>query len=503
MVRVRKSRLVVSLIFIFIAVLFYKSYVEESRKFKSITGHIKKNSTQVKGLSSLVIIINEFEHFDNDVSDTSLAALSACRRECNVYIISDDLVYPPLNLPKGARHLILKSNLLKLSVNVKKILSSSKYILFLPDGARISSYTQIKDHIHLLEAGDTQVVALGVGGPPLSCHHYLLDIKGWSLVITPAPHSEACDGVSGRAAFLLSSNHLLNLTWPFSRPTTLSLSIQGTARGWKIHVSRGSVLGEGRHLFASDHFQWKYQTVVDERTKSLYKQLGIKKVVQPSRKVEWYGCTRNTPRCFPSIVDDTPSYLYEGRWTPPCCLEGLRVTARHVFQSLHECRVRWWLEGGSLLGAVRSGDIIPWDSDVDLGIYAVDVEKCPQLKSSRWQTLEDSKGFVWQKASEGNFYRVHYSTANNLHVDIFPFHSKNGMMARLGAWNTGHRQDVDFPEHFLKPFSSVMFVGVTATAPNNVRDFLEFKFGMGVVENPQYPNMDVLWQHNVTLPSFT
>ncbi|KYO19112.1 fukutin-related protein [Alligator mississippiensis] len=51
-----------------------------------------------------------------------------------------------------------------------------------------------------------------------------------------------------------------------------------------------------------------------------------------------------------------------------------------------------------------------------------------------------------------------------------------------------HRQDVEFPEHFLKPLVPLPFAGFTAMAPNNHRGFLELKFGAGVIENPEYPN---------------
>lgn len=52
-----------------------------------------------------------------------------------------------------------------------------------------------------------------------------------------------------------------------------------------------------------------------------------------------------------------------------CVTAGLRRTARHVFEQLEEAKVRYWLEGGSLLGAMRRADILPWDYDVDIGIY--------------------------------------------------------------------------------------------------------------------------------------
>ena len=32
------------------------------------------------------------------------------------------------------------------------------------------------------------------------------------------------------------------------------------------------------------------------------------------------------------------------------------------------------------------------------------------------------------------------------------------------------------------------FVGMNVMVPNNYKEFLEFKFGKGVIENPKYPN---------------
>ena len=72
-----------------------------------------------------------------------------------------------------------------------------------------------------------------------------------------------------------------------------------------------------------------------------------------SAAVEWFGCTRESSRCFPSVPEgENPAYINEGRWTPPCCLEKLRETTRHVAKVLEAAQVRYWLEGGSLLGTV-------------------------------------------------------------------------------------------------------------------------------------------------------
>ncbi|EMP27085.1 Fukutin-related protein [Chelonia mydas] len=218
----------------------------------------------------------------------------------------------------------------------------------------------------------------------------------------------------------------------------------------------------------------------------VFRDFGIKRVLLEDGKQQWFGCSKETPRCFSTVHDDTPEYLYQNRWTPPCCLQALRETAKYVINVLETSGVRYWLEGGTLLGAARHQDIIPWDYDVDLGIYLEDIPNCDLLRNVESGSIVDEKGFVWEKAIEGDFYRVQYSEHNHLHVDLWPFYPKNGLMTK-DTW-MDHRQDVEFPEHFLKPLLPLPFAGFTALAPNNYRSFLELKFGAGVIENPEYPN---------------
>ena len=46
--------------------------------------------------------------------------------------------------------------------------------------------------------------------------------------------------------------------------------------------------------------------------------------------------------------------------------------------------------------------------------------------------VADDKGFIWEKAVEGDFYRVQYSAKNRVHVDIFPFYEdENGYMTKV------------------------------------------------------------------------
>lgn len=248
---------------------------------------------------------------------------------------------------------------------------------------------------------------------------------------------------------------------------------------------------EGKPILRSHHALLKKQQIDEERRKNLYQTFGLKKVITEKGTTEWYGCSRDIPRCFGSIIiDSMPSYLYEGRWTPPCCLSNLRRTAKHVFNCLDDAGVRYWLEGGSLLGAMRNGDILPWDHDVDIGIYREDIKRCMWLQKAKSKPVIDSKGFVWEKATEGNFFRIHFSKINRIHVNIFPFYVRNGTMTK-DSWFTGHK-NMEFSDRFLHPMSSIEFLGRHVPSPNNIRDFLELKYGKGAIELPEYPEPNKL-----------
>lgn len=43
-------------------------------------------------------------------------------------------------------------------------------------------------------------------------------------------------------------------------------------------------------------------------------------------------------------------------------------------------RIVYWATGGSLLGAIRHGEMIPWDDDIDLALFIDDLGKVVSLR---------------------------------------------------------------------------------------------------------------------------
>lgn len=440
----------------------------------------------------VTILIRDFEDFENYVPDV-VRSFVRQNPEVPVVVAADHLPYPPMVLPSApsVQVLILKpapdqpASASRLEVHVR-----TEYVALVPDGVKADATFQLERMLEELKTGQGKVemVAAPVHSlTPLQCLNLKVSLKTWTVEYTKAPpSSKMCTALRGEAVLLLRTKDLFNLSVPLAKPLLTSFFIQTSLRGWAVRILDISFSAVHRPLFTSSHNQWKADNHAKASRLQLFQDFGIKRVILEDGKEQWFGCSKETPRCFGTIHDDTPEYLYQNRWTPPCCLRALRETAKYVINVLETSGVRYWLEGGTLLGAARHQDIIPWDYDVDLGVYLEDIPNCELLRNADSGSVVDEKGFVWEKAIEGDFYRVQYSEYNHLHVDLWPFYPKNGLMTK-DTW-MDHRQDVEFPEHFLKPLVPIPFAGFLALAPNDYRSFLELKFGEGVIENPEYPN---------------
>ena len=117
-----------------------------------------------------------------------------------------------------------------------------------------------------------------------------------------------------------------------------------------------------------DHDALVLDTQAKGNIEGFAKEHGIQELRLSADGNQWSGCNKETLPC--------PLNLYVNRLglnTAPCCREHMKDLAYFVSSSLKEMEVVHWLEGGSLLGAVReNGKLLAWEDDVDISFLLDD-----------------------------------------------------------------------------------------------------------------------------------
>lgn len=196
--------------------------------------------------------------------------------------------------------------------------------------------------------------------------------------------------------------------------------------------------------------------------------------------------------------------------------------------------IKYWLDTGTLLGAVRDGKIIEWDEDIDLGTTEDSWEKVvsavPELEErgfeARFEEIyKDNFGFVnryvvisklgckigvgpYRVEGENAFYLVTQSTnflSGNLEILYRILTPRGSYVAKRNVakflkhllsfvspksreplshvvWRVWKRSGVKFfsstvPKHHFEKLGSIEFYGVTFNIPSDVEDYLKHHYG--------------------------
>jgi len=171
----------------------------------------------------------------------------------------------------------------------------------------------------------------------------------------------------------------------------------------------------------------------------------------------------------------------------PFLSEKDRADLIHVLRTFKEIMAGsgliYWLDYGTLLGAWRWGNPLPWDHDADIGYLAGQW----QLLQARVPAFADY-GMTFRL---GGYGQILYES---IYVDIMPWSEHGGMMARPDhrQYEAGFLKALSdrydtFPSHWVNPLGEIYFAGDYFNCSNQVEPFLRKRYG----------NIDILVPHRV------
>ncbi len=193
---------------------------------------------------------------------------------------------------------------------------------------------------------------------------------------------------------------------------------------------------------------------------------GIRRRPEPPRPS--MPCTSTTTRCeFWTWSEDC--------LRPKCCTEHLVDLAVFTHDLLRRHDILHWIDYGGLLGAVRGGELIPWDGDIDFGCLRSDLDKIAALGpeiAAAGHKLETSDPLV---------ARIYFSEVNLQHADIFLWDEHDDVLdlhAYPGFDWPGMADRRAFPRRFVDHLETVTLNGQPMPAPSPVHEFLsQYRYG--------------------------
>lgn len=181
------------------------------------------------------------------------------------------------------------------------------------------------------------------------------------------------------------------------------------------------------------------------------------------------------------------------------CLLKMLYRLNELFQKHN---IKYFIDGGTLLGAVRNKGLIPWDDDIDLGVLHKEWHHLPEilkeLSDDEYKLNYQIEPTIIKVFVPGMW--VKNTKTNNIigtpTIDIFKWKKSNG---RIELEDIKHRQaykNCYYLVEEMSPFTIYDFNGILVTGAKNPIPYLYRYYGNDCLE---VVKMDIRDQDNIRI----
>jgi len=137
---------------------------------------------------------------------------------------------------------------------------------------------------------------------------------------------------------------------------------------------------------------------------------------------------------------------------------------------LDDLNVNYFLQTGILLGAIRDQNLIKWDWDIEISVFA--------------EEFLNKIDNVVEKLSESGFKILNINKLkNDSKIDFIGEYPEEVTGYTIFSWNYSKTKDIfwrrefSVPSKFLNSFSKINFLGRQFNCPNMPEEYLTFAYG--------------------------
>jgi len=162
------------------------------------------------------------------------------------------------------------------------------------------------------------------------------------------------------------------------------------------------------------------------------------------------------------------------------------ILLKSIVKIINNLEIEYWLEGGTLLGAIRDNKLIPWDHDLDIGIKFSNENKIKELINflkkdfyvKKLRFPDDPK--IWN-LGKYRLLKVYskksYLKKGDICLDIFLYYKgevqNKGKMYKYVVWG----QNAYHETKFFDTIDEINFYNYIFKIPSFSKEFLNNKYG--------------------------
>lgn len=166
-------------------------------------------------------------------------------------------------------------------------------------------------------------------------------------------------------------------------------------------------------------------------------------------------------------------------YTPKSLIKELYRMMYSLHNTLLRHNIPYFIESGTLIGAVRHKGIIPWDNDCDISVNIKDIPTI--LKQPFKKDLKDYGYGIKNKMKSDGWLKVYKIGAKHPDIDIFPVKYK-----KKGNTKVLHYAESKpagwWPKMWIKnsdvfPLKEYKLGAITVLGPKNPKPYLDRSYG--------------------------